>query len=221
MNLGEVPFDGDVQIPVDGVVLEGRLQLGDGVKGIVVFSHGSGSSRHSPRNRFVADRLVSAGVGTLLVDLLTPEEEGDRSNVFDIGLLTRRLEGVTDWLVELPSTSGCSLGYFGASTGAASALCAAAGSGRIEAVVSRGGRVDLAGSALAQVTAPTLLIVGGIDTVVLELNRLALAELPATAQLVIVEGASHLFEEPGTLEQVADLACAWFKRHLLKTSADH
>jgi putative phosphoribosyl transferase len=214
-RVGEGPFDGDVQIPVDAVELEGRLRLGERVGGLVVFSHGSGSSRHSPRNQFVANRLTDAGIGTLLVDLLTPEEEQDRANVFDIGLLTRRLTGVTDWLAEQPGTASCVLGYFGASTGAASALCAAAGNDRIAAVVSRGGRVDMAGLALSRVTAPTLLVVGGIDEVVLDLNREALGHLPASAQLVVVEGASHLFEEPGTLEQVADLACAWFKRFLL------
>jgi putative phosphoribosyl transferase len=213
-------FDGDVQIRVDPVELEGRLRLGEGARALVVFSHGSGSSRHSPRNQFVANRLTDAGIGTLLVDLLTPEEEQDRANVFDIGLLTRRLTGVTDWLVEQPGAASCALGYFGASTGAASALRAAAGNARIAAVVSRGGRVDLAGPALSRVTAPTVLIVGGIDEVVLELNREALAHLPASAQLVVVEGASHLFEEPGTLEQVVDLACAWFKQFVLAADDD-
>jgi putative phosphoribosyl transferase len=198
-RVGEGPFDGDVQIPVDAVELEGRLRLGERVGGLVVFSHGSGSSRHSPRNQFVANRLTDAGIGTLLVDLLTPEEEQDRANVFDIGLLTRRLTGVTDWLAEQPGTASCVLGYFGASTGGG-AQCR-----RRRERPHRGSRV----------TAPTLLVVGGIDEVVLDLNREALGHLPASAQLVVVEGASHLFEEPGTLEQVADLACAWFKRFLL------
>jgi putative phosphoribosyl transferase len=214
-------FDADVRIPVGDVTLEGHLRLVAGATGVVVFSHGSGSSRRSPRNIFVAEQLNAAGMGTLLIDLLTSQEERDRANVFDIGLLTGRLTGATDWLVHHHGTSTSSVGYFGASTGAASALCAAATAGdRIAAVVSRGGRVDLAGTALSEVTAPTLLIVGGADTVVLELNRLALAELPSSSRLEIVEGAGHLFEEAGTLAHVADLACDWFRRFLVLSDHD-
>jgi putative phosphoribosyl transferase len=179
----------------------------------VIFAHGSGSSRHSPRNRYVAATLAEAGLGTLLFDLLTPAEEVDRANVFDIGLLAGRLSQVTAWL----RTQGRPepIGYFGASTGAAAALRAAAEPGAdIAAVVSRGGRPDLAGQCLAAVTAPTLLIVGGRDAAVLDLNRGALAELRCDKELAIVPGATHLFEEPGTLSAAAALARDWFLRYL-------
>jgi putative phosphoribosyl transferase len=179
----------------------------------VIFAHGSGSSRHSPRNRYVAAVLARAGLATLLFDLLTPAEEADRANVFDIGLLASRLSQVTAWLrAQRPPGP---IGYFGASTGAAAALWSAAEPGMdIAAVVSRGGRPDLAAERLAAVTAPTLLIVGGHDAAVLEVNRSALAELRCDKSLAVVPGATHLFEEPGTLEAAAALARDWFLRHL-------
>lgn len=207
-------YDEQVLVPVAGCQLEGHLVIPPGAPGLVVFAHGSGSSRHSPRNRYVADVLQAAGLGTLLIDLLTPEEEQDRALVFDIGTLAARLIAATDWLVQQPAVDGLSLGYFGASTGAAAALVAAAGSERVAAVVSRGGRPDLAGPALAAVRAPTLLIVGGDDRSVLELNRAAQARLRCPTELVVVPGATHLFEEPGTLAQAASFARDWFVRHL-------
>jgi len=203
--------------PVAGAVrLAGSLAIVEGSRGMVVFAHGSGSSRHSPRNRQVASVLNGAALGTLLVDLLTPEEEADRANVFDIDLLAGRLAGVTRWLRAQPATARAAIGYFGASTGAAAALWAAAEPGAgIAAVVSRGGRPDLAHPRLAAVTAPTLLIAGGRDKVVLDLNRRAQAELRCRNHLAVVPGASHLFEEPGTLDTVAGLARDWFIRHLM------
>jgi len=202
--------------PEAGVVrLAGYLTVPENAPGIVVFAHGSGSSRHSPRNRRVAGILNGAGLGTLLVDLLTPEEERDRANVFDIGLLAGRLAEVTRWLRAQPSAAHAAIGYFGASTGAAAALWAAAEPGAdIAAVVSRGGRPDLARPRLAAVTAPTLLIVGGRDEVVLDLNRRAQAELRCENDLAVVPGATHLFEEPGTLDAAAGLARDWFLSHL-------
>ena len=183
-------------------------------RGTVVFAHGSGSSRLSPRNQAVAGVLEGEGFATLLFDLLTPEEALDRRNVFDIELLGRRLEDATSWL-RSELTEEKPLGYFGASTGAAAALLAAADLGEsVSAVVSRGGRPDLAGAALPRVMAPTLLIVGSRDTDVLELNRRALGLMRANARLEVIEGATHLFEEEGTLERVADLASAWFRAHL-------
>ena len=202
--------------PDAGVVrLAGYLAVPENPRGIVVFVHGSGSSRHSPRNRYVAGVLNDAGLGTLLFDLLTPEEELDRANVFDIGLLARRLAEVTRWLRAQPRAAQAAIGYFGASTGAAAALWAAAEPGAgIAAVVSRGGRPDLARPRLAAVTAPTLLIVGGRDEVVLDLNRRAQAELRCENDLAVVPGATHLFEEPGTLDAAARLARDWFLSHL-------
>ena len=195
--------------------LSGHLTVPEGAKGIVVFAHGSGSSRHSPRNRFVASVLNRDGLGTLLFDLLTPEEELDRTNVFDIALLGRRLVAVTRWLRTDPVAAMLPTGYFGASTGAAAALWAAAELGTdIVAVVSRGGRPDLAAERLAVVVAPTLLIVGGHDDVVLELNRQAQAQLRCEHRLEVVPGATHLFEEPGTLEAAATLASGWFTEHM-------
>ncbi|MER5462978.1 phosphoribosyltransferase [Streptomyces sp. NPDC002668] len=205
-----------VEVDAGGVPLAGDLTLPDGAGAIVMFAHGSGSSRHSPRNRHVATTLNRAGLGTLLFDLLTPAEEADRANVFDIETLARRLADATRWLRNRESFP---IGYFGASTGAAAALRAAApadasaGPG-IGAVVSRGGRPDLAGPRLGEVRAPTLLIVGGHDTLVLDLNRHAQTELRCENRLEIVPGATHLFEEPGALDQVADLARSWFVRHL-------
>ena len=202
--------------PCAGTVqLAGYLTVPEGAPGIVIFVHGSGSSRHSPRNRHVAGVLNDAGLGTLLVDLLTPEEELDRANVFDIGLLAARLVQVTGWLRAQPGAARAAVGYFGASTGAAAALRAAAGPGAgIAAVVSRGGRPDLARPRLAAVTAPTLLIIGGRDEVVLDLNRRAQAELRCENDLAVVPGATHLFEEPGTLDAAARLARDWFLGHL-------
>ena len=207
--------DADLDIPLGDVTVRGHLHLPATPTGVVLFVHGSGSSRHSPRNQFVADELFRAGLGTLLFDLLTPEEESDRANVFNIELLARRLAAATHWLTDRPDTAGCAIGYFGASTGAAAALWAAGQpDARIAAVVSRGGRPDLAGPLVGQVTAPTLLIVGGSDTTVLELNRDAQALLTCENRLAVVPGATHLFEEPGTLGAAADLAADWFARHL-------
>jgi dienelactone hydrolase len=208
-----------VLVCADNVTLEGELVIPQSAAGIVLFAHGSGSSRHSSRNRFVAQRLQKAGLATLLFDLLTlQEEEVDvltRQHRFDIDLLTRRLAGATNWLCQQPQASQLAIGYFGASTGAAAALRAAAElPDKVSAVVSRGGRPDLAMTELPRVQAPTLLIVGGFDTQVIELNRQAQARLNVENSLDIVPGATHLFEEPGTLEQVADLAINWFVGHL-------
>ena len=204
------------QIPIDSTYLEGSLALpGQQSQGLVVFAHGSGSSRFSPRNNFVAHILQKAGIGTLLMDLLTEEEDAVYQSRFNIDLLTERLLLATKWLQEQPRTKGLVIGYFGASTGAAAALkAAAAEDSKIGAVVSRGGRPDLAEEALTHVQSPTLLIVGGNDHVVIELNREAYARLKGKKQLVIIPGATHLFEEPGTLEEVARLATEWFKQHL-------
>lgn len=206
--------DEEVVVAVESLRLAGHLHIPQHPKGLVVFAHGSGSSRHSPRNRFVAEVLNRAGLGTLLFDLLTPAEERDRTNVFDIRLLGGRLSKVTDWLRSLPEARNIPISYFGASTGAAAALWAAAEpTARIAAVVSRGGRPDLAGARLSDVRSPTLLIVGGRDQVVEDLNRQAQAQLRCESSLVIVPGATHLFEEPDTLEEVAGLACDWFLSH--------
>lgn len=183
--------------------------------GIVLFAHGSGSSRHSPRNNFVARVLREANLGTLLMDLLTRDEDANYETRFDIALLTRRLEAATEWLMRQRESAGRKLGFFGASTGAAAALRAAASlSERINAVVSRGGRPDLALDTLKRVKAPTLLIVGGLDDVVMELNKKAYEELKCEKDFVLVPGATHLFEEPGTLDEVARLASMWFRRQL-------
>ncbi len=205
-----------VHIPVEGVTLEGALAIPANAQGLVLFVHGSGSSRFSPRNNFVARELRNAVLGTLLIDLLTRTEDQDYERRFDIPLLTQRVLSVTGWLQAQPQTRQLALGYFGASTGAAAALQAAAAPGnKAKAMVSRGGRPDLAGALkLAQVRCPVLLIVGGNDDVVIELNQQAHALLAGPKELVIVPGASHLFEEPGTLEQVATLAAAWFRHHL-------
>ncbi len=194
--------------------LPGHLLIPAGAAGIVLFAHGSGSSRHSPRNRFVAEILNQAGLGTLLFDLLTPSEEVDRTRVFDIELLADRLVLATKWLLTQFETPRLPLGFFGASTGAAAALRSAAELGPdIRAVVSRGGRPDLVGAKLAGVQAPTLLIVGSHDPQVLELNLEAAARLRCEHRVEVVKGASHLFEEPGTLEMVAELARDWFSAH--------
>jgi putative phosphoribosyl transferase len=208
----------EVAVTLQGIRLKGLLRLPPGATGIVLFAHGSGSGRLSPRNNYVAEQLGAAGLATLLVDLLTgQEEEIDAVTAelrFDIPLLTGRLAGVTAWALEQPELGKLAIGYFGASTGAAAALAAAARVPAVAAVVSRGGRPDLAGDALPRVRAATLLIVGGDDEQVLELNRQALARLRCEAKLEIVPGATHLFEEPGTLEQVAALAADWFTDHL-------
>jgi putative phosphoribosyl transferase len=209
-------FEGDVDIDIDigEVVLEGRLVLPADPRGTVIFVHGSGSSRHSPRNRHVAHVLNQARLGTLLFDLLTPEEELNRANVFDIGLLASRLVDVTGWLARFEEWRPQPLCYFGASTGAAAALRAAAElGGAISSVVSRGGRPDLTGPRISDVVAPTLLIVGSLDRVVLDLNREARGQMRCETSLEIIPGATHLFEEPGALDQVATLARAWFIRH--------
>lgn len=207
--------DDEIVVEAAGASVAGRLTVPRQPRGMVVFAHGSGSSRHSPRNRYVATVLQSAGLATLLFDLLTDAEERDRSNVFDIGLLAARLVDVTIWLRSAPDAAGLQVGYFGASTGAGAALRAAADPGvDVFAVVSRGGRPDLAGEFLALVDAPTLLIVGSRDDVVLDLNRQAAAAMTAECRVAVVDGATHLFEEPGTLEQVAALAREWFLDHL-------
>ncbi|MFD8260487.1 phosphoribosyltransferase family protein [Streptomyces griseoluteus] len=209
------PVDREAVVRAGPLVLRGQLTGPAGALGIVVFAHGSGSSRHSPRNRVVAAGLNRAGLGTLLFDLLTEEEETDRTNVFDTDLLARRLTDATGWLREQPEAQALAVGYFGASTGAAAALWAAAEpDARIAAVVSRGGRPDLAGPRLPAVTAPTLLIVGGHDRLVLRLNREAQARLRCENELAVVPGATHLFEEPGSLEQVTALARGWFTDHM-------
>jgi putative phosphoribosyl transferase len=207
--------DEEVAVDAGGVDVGGHLTVPEGATGVVLFAHGSGSSRHSPRNRFVASILHDAGIGTLLFDLLTEAEEVDRANVFDIELLAGRLLGATRWLRGVSGLDALPLGYFGASTGAAAALWAAAEpDAAVAAVVSRGGRPDLAGPRLATVRAPTLLVVGGEDRAVLELNRRAVAELRCEHRLAVVPGATHLFEEPGTLRIAAELACDWFAAHL-------
>ena len=208
-----------VHVPLDGVVLEGALSVPPGAKGIVLFAHGSGSSRLSPRNNFVARILQRAGLATLLIDLLTREEDQDPAARFDIPLLARRLAATARWLRQQPATRKLVIGLFGASTGAAAALQTATVMGtQIAAVVSRGGRPDLAGSqVLTGVRSPVLLIVGGHDDGVIGLNQQAHALLGCHKELVIVPGASHLFEEPGTLEQAAQLASRWFGKYLTET----
>lgn len=210
--------DEDVLVPAGSVTIEGHLRVPQHARGVVVFAHGSGSSRHGPRNRYVAGVLQDAGLGTLLLDLLTPEEERDRRKVFDIPLLADRLASATAWLARRADTATCRVGYFGASTGAGAALWAAAGpDSRVAAVVSRGGRPDLAEPRLADVRVPTLLVVGGDDDVVLELNRQARAGLRhCPSELTVVPGATHLFEEPGTLSRAAALARDWFVEHLVE-----
>ena len=211
-----------VRVRAGDVILEGNLSVPDGARGVVLFAHGSGSGRHSPRNRHVANVLNEAGLATLLIDLLTPEEESidlfTTELRFDIGLLAQRLVAATDWLTQYADTRQLPIGYFGASTGAAAALAAAVERPDfVGAVVSRGGRPDLAGPALPRVRAPTLLIVGGKDLQVLELNQETLRLLRCEKDLITVAGATHLFEEPGALDEVAGLARWWFMRHLTRT----
>jgi alpha-beta hydrolase superfamily lysophospholipase len=200
-----------VHVPVDGVELEGMLEVPPEATGLVVFAHGSGSSRKSPRNNYVAEVIRERGLGTLLFDLLTEEEDRTRENRFDIPVLTDRLVAVTEWVRDRDDTRDLNVGYFGSSTGAASALRAAARLGDVDAVVSRGGRVDMASEVLDDVGAPTLFVVGGADTQVLELNRDAFDRLDCERDLHVVEGAGHLFEGEGELEEVAAVAADWFE----------
>ena len=210
--------DREIVIPAEGRQLPGHLTIPSGARGLVVFAHGSGSGRHSPRNQAVARALNDAGLGTLLFDLLSPDEEADRANVFDIPLLAGRLGAATAWLLDQDDARTLPIGFFGASTGAGAALWAAAErDSPVRAIVSRGGRPDLAGARLKSVRAPTLLIVGGRDEAVIEMNRDASRQLPAEHRIEIVPGATHLFEEPGALEAVADLATRWFLEHLAGT----
>jgi putative phosphoribosyl transferase len=209
----------EVRVPIGSITLEGKLNVPEGARGLVLFAHGSGSGRHSPRNRYVAQELRRAGLATLLIDLLTPDEEEidlrTRHLRFDIGMLAQRLVGATDWLKGEPDTQNLRVGYFGASTGAGAALVAAAEHPEeVGAIVLRGGRPDLAGDALARVRAPTLLIVGENDVPVIEMNREAMERLRVEKELKIVSGATHLFEEPGALEKVARLASDRFVRYL-------
>ena len=207
----------EINIPLTSVTLKGDLGIPENAIGIVVFSHGSGSSRLSPRNRMVAEQLQKQNIGTLLFDLLTVEEDEVYRNRFNIDLLAARLIETTEWLMKYSYVKNMPIGYFGASTGAASALRAAAYFGnQIQSVVSRGGRPDLALGVLHQVTAPTLLIVGGMDVPIIEMNKIAFDELEAIKEMKIVSGASHLFEEPEKLTEVANLAAVWYKKYLVK-----
>lgn len=216
MNRNISALDKEVEVAAGPVALAGHLSVPDSAKAIIIFAHGSGSSRNSPRNLAVARALNEVGLATLLFDLLTKDEESDRRNVFDIELLAGRLLNATTWLHQQQGFAEMPVGYFGASTGAAAALWAAADPGaNVMAVVSRGGRADMAGPRLAQVHAPTLLIVGGYDDVVIDLNQQAQAQLQCKNELVIIPGATHLFEEPGALEEVAHLAGDWFQKYLV------
>jgi alpha-beta hydrolase superfamily lysophospholipase len=211
-------FEKLVHITADNVRIEGLLELPEHARGIVIFAHGSGSSRHSPRNNYVARILHSCGIGTLLLDLLTQDEDTDYKSRFDIPLLTRRLLAATHWLQTEQQTRHLPIAYFGASTGAAAALQAAAVLGnKISAVVSRGGRPDLAGADdLSMVVSPTLLLIGGLDDIVIELNQEANSQIHCTKHITIIPNATHLFEEPGALETVASLASDWFKQYMMK-----
>jgi pimeloyl-ACP methyl ester carboxylesterase len=217
---GQPPELRAVEIPASSALLDGDLVIPPAAAGLVAFAHGSGSSRLSARNRRVAESLNEAGLATLLFDLLTPDEAGDRTKVFDVELLSGRLLAATRWVRGDAELQGLPMGYFGASTGAAAALCAAAElGGGIGAVVSRGGRPDMAGACLGRVGAPTLLIVGGADVTILDLNERAAVRLRGPHRIEIVSGATHLFEEPGALERVSELAGGWFVRHLAGPAA--
>lgn len=218
-NCMDYRFHDEVVIPLKDVELKGELIIPLKARALVIFSHGSGSSRMSPRNQMVAKRLHQRDLGTLLFDLLTPAEDRHYQKRFDIELLTKRLCGVTLWAEKLSSAKDFHIGYFGASTGAASALNAASILPQISAIVSRGGRPDLAMENLHDVKAPTLLIVGGLDYDVLKLNRQAFAELGGIKKLEIIEGASHLFEETGMMDKVTELALGWFEKHLLPVTS--
>ena len=205
-----------IHIPANSVILEGVLDIPKDAQALVIFAHGSGSSRHSKRNKYVAHVLGEVGLGTLLFDLLTKEEDTIYENRFNIPLLAKRLSSVATWVREQPQTRSLRIGYFGASTGAAAALVAATEPGpEVSSIVSRGGRPDLAEKSLKHVKAPTLLIVGGNDDIVIQLNHQAYNSIKAEKDLRIIPGASHLFEEPGALEEVARLAAEWFKKYLL------
>jgi putative phosphoribosyl transferase len=214
----QTPVSRDVAIEVGPASLAGSLTIPDQARGLVTFAHGSGSGRHSPRNRAVAERLNAAGLATLLLDLLTSDEEArDRHTAqlrFDIRLLTRRLRAAVDWATRQPETAGLAVGLFGASTGGAAAISVAADSSAVRAVVLRGARPDLAAEPLTRVSAPTLMSVGGDDPLVLELNRRACAQMTAECRLQVIPGATHLFEEPGALDEVSRLAAEWFTRYL-------
>ncbi|MBS1780561.1 MAG: dienelactone hydrolase family protein [Bacteroidetes bacterium] len=216
-----IAFRKEIEIPLQGIQLKGDLTIPEDAEAMVVFSHGSGSSRFSPRNRQVATYLNQHKLGTLLIDLLTEDEDTLYANRFDISLLTKRLAGATEFLKELVITQDLHIGYFGASTGAASALRAAAILPYICAVVSRGGRPDLAMEALPKVNAPTLLIVGSLDYTVIELNREAYKVMTCTKSMEIIDGASHLFEEKGTLDKVAEAATHWFQKYLTTAKVAH
>jgi len=210
-------LNSEIEIPIGRISLKGHFSLPEKASGIVLFSHGSGSSRKSPRNNYVAEILQEHQLGTLLFDLLTEEEDRIYENRFNIGMLTRRLIAVTDWVMVYTHGRQLPIGYFGASTGAASALRAAAHfKDQIGAVVSRGGRPDLALDDLPKVKAPTLLLVGGLDTPVIQLNRQAQSQMNAPTKLQIIPGATHLFEEPGKLQEVAELTAGWFSKHFQK-----
>lgn len=213
-KVDRMKVDKELKIPVDIVDLQAILKVPEDPKGLVIFAHGSGSSRKSPRNQFVAEKLRDKKLGTLLFDLLTEEEDRVREARFDINLLTQRLEEVTDWAGNQDELENLEIGYFGSSTGAAAALRAAGDTPNIKAVVSRGGRTDLASEDLPAVKAATLFIVGGEDETVLELNKQSLKTLKCEKKLGIVPGAGHLFEGEGELEQVAELAAEWFEKHL-------
>jgi len=203
-----------VKIPIQNFDLEGELAIPKAAKGLIIFAHGSGSGRHSPRNKFVANILQKAGIATLLVDLLTEAEDQDYQNRFDIALLTGRLRDVADWATNFPATKNLPIGYFGGSTGAAAAMFAAAqNQDKIKVLISRGGRVDLASEIADELKMPTLFIVGGADTGVLELNEKVFANLTCEKKLVIIPDATHLFEEKGALEQVANEAAAWCSKY--------
>jgi alpha/beta superfamily hydrolase len=208
-------FHNEVSIPAGKVMLQGELIIPSQAKAVVIFSHGSGSSRFSKRNRQVAKYLHGKNMGTLLFDLLTEQEDTDYANRFDTGLLTKRLAGATEWLEKFPAAKECCIGYFGASTGAAAALKAAAILPHVQAVVSRGGRPDLAMDDLYKVNAPTLLIVGSLDGEVVQLNKEAYNKLKCEKKLEVIEGAAHLFEEHGKMEIVSELAAGWFEKYLM------
>jgi putative phosphoribosyl transferase len=223
-SIRQPPGPREIHLALPGADLEGTLAIPEDTVGIVLFAHGSGSSRHSPRNRYVAEILQRAGLATLLMDLLTKDEDAvdqyTRQYRFDIGLLSTRLVGAIDWLLQQPETRQLPIALFGASTGAAAALqAAAARPDVVRAVVSRGGRPDLAGDDLGRVVAPTLLIVGAVDAQVIPLNAGALAQMHGPREMVLVPGASHLFEEPGTLAAASSLARGWFLQHLARAAA--
>lgn len=215
----DIRFHGQVSIPIRNVTLEGELFFPYTADAVVIFSHGSGSSRFSRRNQEVAKQLHTKNIGTLLFDLLTNEEDRYYPNRFNIDLLTKRLAGATEWLEEHPAAKKCRIGYFGASTGAASALKAASILPQIQAIVSRGGRPDLVMNDLHNVDAPTLLIVGSLDHDVLQLNKEAYIQLECEKKFSVIDGATHLFEEPGAMEQVSEQACNWFEKYLMPVAS--